>query len=55
MVFSLTDGDDISNANLVLKGVLGVKCMSLISEAVGLTDDQKKYSVSLLDGTPVKW
>ncbi|KIY63177.1 hypothetical protein CYLTODRAFT_494112 [Cylindrobasidium torrendii FP15055 ss-10] len=40
------DGGDISNANLALKGVLGVKCMSLISGAVGLQEDQKQYSDS---------
>ncbi|KIY67800.1 hypothetical protein CYLTODRAFT_396361 [Cylindrobasidium torrendii FP15055 ss-10] len=40
------DGNGIRNANLALKGVLGVKCMSLIAGAVGLQNDQKQYSDS---------
>ncbi|KIY63782.1 hypothetical protein CYLTODRAFT_493633 [Cylindrobasidium torrendii FP15055 ss-10] len=42
----LSDGAGIRNANLALKGVLGVKCMSLIAKAVSLEDDHRKYSDS---------
>lgn len=35
-----------SLANLALKGVIGVKAMSEISAAMGITNDTDRYSVS---------
>ncbi|KIY67059.1 hypothetical protein CYLTODRAFT_376814 [Cylindrobasidium torrendii FP15055 ss-10] len=45
-VSGMVDGDNVSNANLALKGVLGVKCMAAIAKAVGQDADDSVYSAN---------
>ncbi|KAF8900337.1 hypothetical protein CPB85DRAFT_163127 [Mucidula mucida] len=39
-----TDADDIDNANLGLKGIIGIKCMAQIADALGKSNDSASYS-----------
>lgn len=46
-LFDSTDADNIDNANLGLKSIIGIKCMAEIAKAVGEDADSSLYSVGL--------
>lgn len=45
---SVSSAQILNSTDVTLKGVLGVKTMSLISQALGKDDDAKRYLVGIL-------